>query len=81
MLIWLVLAGLWPSSIFVPIAALAGTNWSLTWLATSGIAAVLYSLPIFWPERMARFGARQLISEAEQQRLQNLPPRHPFKSM
>ena len=79
--VWLAAAALWPGALFAAIAALAGANWSLTWLVTSCLAAFIYFFPIFLPERMARFGASQLMTEAEQQRLQELPPRHPFKSM
>lgn len=80
-LLWLALAVIWPSVLFGAFATLSGANGWMTWLVTSVIAASLYSFPIFWPGWAARFGARQLMSEAKQKRLQDLPPRHPNKSM
>jgi len=78
---WLLLASTWPSVLLGLLAGLAGGGALLTWLLTSLLAAALYSPWVFWPEQVASFGARQLMSEARQRRLQDLPPRHPNKSM
>ncbi len=75
-LVWALLAATWPSAIIGMFAALAGDPAWVAWLVTSGGAAVLYSFPIFWPERAARYGARKLMTEVEEERLCNLPPQH-----
>ncbi len=78
---WCLMSVTWPSAAVVPIAALAGWNWWLTWLATASASACLYALPIFWPKRAADLGARQLMSAAEEQRLRELPPQHPGRNL
>ena len=79
--IWGLMSATWPSAVVVPIAALAGWNWGLVWLATALASAGLYALPVFWPGRAAEQGARQLMSEAEEQRLRDLPPPHPGRNL
>lgn len=49
--IWLLMAAAWPSAVVVPIAALAGWNWWLTWLVTLLVSGAVYALPAFWSER------------------------------
>lgn len=78
---WFLMAATWPSAIVVPIVALAGGNWWLTWLATASLSAILFSFPVFWPERSARRAARQLMTQAEEQRLRELPPPHPGRNL
>ncbi len=70
-----------PGAVVVPIAALAGWNWWLIWLATALVLACLLALPIFWPKQAAELGARQLMSEAEEQRLRDMPPPHPGRNL
>jgi hypothetical protein len=79
--IWCLFTAIWPGAVLVPIAALAGWNWWLTWLATVSVFGPLFSVPVFWPERAARLGATQLMSRAEEQRLRDLPPRHPGRNL
>lgn len=79
--IWCLMAATWPSAVVAAIAALAGWNGWWVWLLTALAAAILYSFPVFWPERAARSGARQLMSQAEEQRLRDLPPPHPGRNL
>ncbi len=78
---WCLMSVTWPSAAVVPIAALAGWNWWLTWLATASASACLYAFSVFWPEQAADHGARQLMSEAEEQRLRDLPAPHPGRNL
>jgi hypothetical protein len=81
LVIWLSMAATWPSIVVVPLAALAGWNWWLTWLVTLAASGLVYAFPAFWPRRAALMGARQLMSRAEEQRLRELPPPPPGRNL
>lgn len=57
--VWGLMSLTWPSVAVVPIAALAGWNWWLTWLATASAPACLFAFPTFLPRQAADLGARQ----------------------
>ncbi len=79
--IWCLMSVAWPSAAVVPIAGLADWSWWLAWLATASASACLYAFPVFWPKQAADHGARQLMSEAEEQRLRDLPPPHSGRNL
>jgi hypothetical protein len=79
--LWLVASVTWPGLLFALFAALAGWRWTLAWLVTSLTSAVLYAVLLLMPGRAASLGARQLMRQDKEERLRNLPPRHPNRSL
>ena len=78
--IWLVMSAAMAASGVLPIAALSGRMGMTTWFWWSAVF-VVFAVPLFFsvfrPVAMARFAASWTNTEAEEQRLRDLPPQHP----